>query len=358
MRNKKIIIAGYDLSGFGGMETVCDSFVRLLRQSHPHLTVNFVFFKEGNTQVDDTWLAQHNFTRLFSGVRNTKIRRLCFAWSFARVLRNEKADIVLCLDSLSCFIASNARKFIFRKLPIYSWVHFSTHNMYKAKYICKADAHLSISTVISQQLRDMGISSEKIFTVHNPVGSVDRTIPRPAKVTRFLYVGRIIADEQKNMRGLFQALSQIKGFWELEIIGAGEDMALLQALAESLNISDRITWHGWQKQPWLYIQEEIKYITCLLLTSHYEGFGMVLAEASANGVYAISSDCKTGPADIIKQNINGNLYPVEQPEQLVKLLQEIVNGKSLPDHFTIKSAIADFYEDKYIAKMLKALELN
>ena len=358
MDSKKIIIVGYQLSGFGGMETVCDSFARLLQKHNPSLTIKFVFFKEGECEVNDGWLKDHVFCKIYSGVKNTKLRRLCFAWALAKKLRAEQADLVIALDPLSCFITNVARKCALSRVTLYSWVHFSTYNLYKAKYILKADAHLSISKVISQQLLDMGITPEKVFTIHNPIGRVEHFIPRPDNVTRFLYVGRIIADEQKNMRGLFLALAKVKGAWTLDIVGAGEDTAQLQSLAASTGTADRIVWHGWQKRPWHYIANEIKHVTCLLLTSHYEGFGMVLAEASAHGVYSISSDCKTGPADIITQNINGNLYPVDQPELLVKLLQEVVEGRTLPDHAIIKAAIAEFYEDNYISKVQRALDLD
>lgn len=203
----------------------------------------------------------------------------------------------------------------------------------------------------------MGIEKNSIATIFNPVIRCNVCIPVTEKHTRFVYVGRIVADGQKNLRGLFNGLSKLKGAWSLDLIGAGQDVDTLTALAETLGISENIHWHGWQKSPWEYIQNTLKNITCLLLTSHFEGFVMVLVEASAHGVYSISSNCETGPADIIKEGINGNLYPPDKPEELVSLLQEIVDGKTLPAGVQIQQAIEEFYEDNYIIKVNEAFAL-
>lgn len=82
---------------------------------------------------------------------------------------------------------------------------------------------------------------------------------------------------------------------------------------------------------------------------------MVLVEASAHGVYAISSNCETGPADIIKEGINGNLYPPDNPEQFVSLLQEIVDGKVLPAGTQIQHAIEDFTKTIISLKLMRLL---
>ncbi|HDS9360901.1 TPA: glycosyltransferase [Enterobacter chengduensis] len=354
MKINKIIIAGYELSGLGGMETVCSTLVRLLRARHPGVDISFVFFKEGNATVCDDWLAHSHHRRITSGIKNTKIRRLSFANSFRKIISQEKPELIIALDTLSCFISNVARKYTLHKPVIFSWLHFSTHNLYKAKYVKRADYHLAICAEIAEQLTAMGIEDGRISTIYNPIARSPVSIPRPQEGTRFIYVGRIIADGQKNMRGLFDALAQTKGAWTLDIIGAGADTEMLQEYAKAVGIEDRLCWHGWQKNPWSYIRDTLQTTTCLLSSSHFEGFCMVLAEASAHGVYAISSNCKTGPADIIKEGVNGNLYPTDRPDVFVERLQEVVNGKTLPDANIIKQAIEPFYEDNYTLEVLRA----
>ncbi|EOC1070675.1 glycosyltransferase [Cronobacter malonaticus] len=354
MQLNKIIITGYELSGLGGMETVCSKLVTLLKARNPDLDISFVFFKEGSRKVSDEWLKNCRHYRVTSKIKNTKIRRLSFANSLRKIIHRERPDLILAIDTLSCFISKLARQYTWRKPVIFSWLHFSTHNLYKAKYVQCADYHLSICSAITEQLTNMGINKNRIFTVHNPVQRSHMLIPRPTKGARFIYVERVIADGQKNVRGLFEGLAKVQGEWVLDIIGTGEDTDLLKAFAQDLGISGRINWHGWRKEPWHFIHDVLQNVSCLLMTSHFEGFGMVLAEASSHGVYSISSDCLVGPADIIKENINGNLYPVDKPEHLVSLIQAIVEGKELPDGETIQHTIEAFYEDNYILKIIQA----
>lgn len=356
MHLNKIIIAGYELSGLGGMETVCSTLVSLLRRQHPGIDISFVFFKEGRSHVSDDWLGGNRHVRITSGIKHTKIRRLSFAHKLRKIISQEKPELIIALDTLSCFISNIARRYTRHKPVTFSWLHFSTHNLYKAEYVQRADYHLAISTEIKEQLIAMGIEGRRITTIYNPLPRHPFCIARPNGVPRFIYVGRVIADGQKNMRGLFEALSQVQGEWQLDIVGDGQDKSLLQTLAESLGISARIGWHGWQTRPWEYISTTLSGVTCLLSTSNYEGFGMSIAEASSYGVYAISSDCRTGPRDIIRENVNGNIYSLEKPGELVTLLQQVVDGKSLPANSTIQHAIEGFYEDNYIQHVVQAFE--
>ncbi|CDL79809.1 Lipopolysaccharide 1,6-galactosyltransferase (fragment) [Xenorhabdus cabanillasii JM26] len=82
---------------------------------------------------------------------------------------------------------------------------------------------------------------------------------------------------------------------------------------------------------------------------------MVLCEAISYGIYVISSDCQTGPSDIIKDGINGELYPLNNIDALSNKLQAIANGKQLPDYSTIKESITEFYDDKYYDRVISAL---
>ena len=56
-----------------------------------------------------------------------------------------------------------------------------------------------------------------------------------------------------------------------------------------------ITWHGWVDKPW----EKINSASCTLLLSKFEGFPMVILESLSYGIPVISSDCPTGPEDLI-----------------------------------------------------------
>jgi UDP-D-galactose:(glucosyl)LPS alpha-1,6-D-galactosyltransferase len=215
----------------------------------------------------------------------------------------------------------------------------------------KADYHLAISSGIARQLRELYIPQERIFTIYNPVKPAEQIIPRPTSKTIFLYVGRIEFEGQKRVKDLLDALRDVTGNWYLDIFGSGTDLPKCQLYAEKLGLSNRITWHGWMNEPWKYIKKA----TSLILTSSYEGFGMVIAEAIAHGVYCISSDCETGPEDLIQEGKNGRLYKSGHLNDLQKLLQNLINNKELPDPVEIQKSIKKFYVGHYYTNFYNAL---
>ncbi|AYA40780.1 glycosyltransferase [Xenorhabdus nematophila] len=361
MKKKKIIIAGYNVIGFGGMETVFNSFYRLVSSSKDGYEILFVFFEDKFKNPDDQWLGNKNYIRIKSNIKNTKLRRLHFAYKFSKLILQYKPEHIISYDSLTCYISSWARRFSFRNTNIFSWCHSTLHNTYKAEYVILADKHLSISSGITTQFRNIGVSPDNIYTIYNPVTPKYEVINRSEdNEISFLYLGRITFDGQKNLKELFQALSNVHGNWILNIVGSGceEEITKLKKLAFDLGIDSQIKWHGWQKQPWDYIITNIKNVTCLLLTSSYEGFGMVLCEAISYGIYVISSNCQTGPSDIVRNGINGELYPLNDIDILSNKIKEIVNGKQLPNYSNIKESITEYYDDIYHNRIIAILSKN
>lgn len=79
---------------------------------------------------------------------------------------------------------------------------------------------------------------------------------------------------------------------------------------------------------------------------------MVLCEANSYGIYIISSDCPTGPADIICNHKNGELYPVGDCEKLTNILRKIARKEIISDPLTIKKSISKFYTTEYLHRIL------
>jgi len=82
-------------------------------------------------------------------------------------------------------------------------------------------------------------------------------------------------------------------------------------------------WLGYQPRPF----ESIGECTALLLTSRFEGFGLVLVEANAHGIPVISSNCQAGPEDIVIEGVNGYLFPEGDLEAFVNILRKVIRGE-------------------------------
>lgn len=121
-----------------------------------------------------------------------------------------------------------------------------------------------------------------------------------------LAVGRL--DPQKGFATLVDAFARLtKRFsdWDLVILGEGEERAALETRLAKWGLERRVILPGrvgnmsdWYRRADLFV-----------MSSRFEGFPNTLLEAMAYGLPAVSFDCETGPADIIRQGIDGVLVP-------------------------------------------------
>lgn len=352
----KVVFVGEAVSGFGGIETVIRTLVRCFRED-PQPVDCAIFFFCRDERMDKGWLAgidtgySHSRNRIAFLRNRTHVRR------FARYLREQRPDVVISIDLIACLLARRARERAGLGFPLFSWVHFSLEHKKHADCIVHADYHLAISSGIKAQIAARGVDPQRIFTVFNPVERQAHTIPRPepGEECVFLYLGRMKFEGQKRIKDLLDALSQVRGEWRLHVVGDGSDMERSQAYGRELGIDGRIVWHGWQADPWQYVRERIGAVSALLLTSAFEGFGMSLVEAMSYGIYCISSDCPSGPGDIVREGCNGELYELGDLESFREALQRMMNGGRVAGSQIIKQSIEAFYLDRYYSRFRQAI---
>ncbi|MDE9504691.1 glycosyl transferase, partial [Xenorhabdus bovienii] len=77
--------------------------------------------------------------------KNTPLRRYIFSYKLARIIKKNNPDVIISIDAVSCYISNLANKLVFGKAKIFSWIHLSLFTAYKAKFVLKAENHLSIS---------------------------------------------------------------------------------------------------------------------------------------------------------------------------------------------------------------------
>ena len=215
-----------------------------------------------------------------------------------------------------------------------------------------ADAHLAISSGIAEIIKRIHPEA-KVYLVYNPVPRYDGPIIQRPRKPIFLYVGRI-SNGDKNISFMLKGLSRLKHKdWQLKIVGTGPDEKKLKKLAGKLGIADRISWLGFRKDPYSEFQE----ITALLLTSRYEGFGMVLVEANQRGIPVISSDCESGPKDIVITGVNGYLYREGDMDEFVRIVSDVIDGRlSFDTPENIAKTAERFREDVVAENIYRALK--
>ncbi len=161
------------------------------------------------------------------------------------------------------------------------------------------------------------VSKNKIINIYPPINAkFFQTTPTPRlKTHNILFVGKLIDYKAPfTVIEIFNKLSTSSA--TLQFVGEGELEESLKAKVAELGLNKRVSFAGKQDNILPFLQDA----TILILTSRYEGFGMVLVEAIASGVPVISFDCPTGPAEIIINDVNGYLIPLGNIDLFAKKL--------------------------------------
>ena len=180
-----------------------------------------------------------------------------------------------------------------------------------------ADAIVAVSNGVAEDMASTaGISYDKIDVIHNGVidesfawrasQSLEHPWFAPGAPPIILGMGRLVA--QKDFATLIRAFGHMaeRSDARLMILGEGEERPELEALIESLSLRDRVALPGFIKNPLPMLRRASLFV----MSSRFEGFGNVIAEALALGTPVVSTDCPHGPHEILQGGRYGTLVPV------------------------------------------------
>ena len=124
----------------------------------------------------------------------------------------------------------------------------------------------------------------------------------------------------------------------------------LSALAAELGVADDLALPGFVRNPYAYMARAGVFV----LSSAWEGFGMVVAEALACGCPVVSSDCPSGPAEILNHGEYGSLVPVGDDEAMAAAILSILEKP--PDRHRLRARAAEFSVEPVVGGYLKVLD--
>ena len=196
--------------------------------------------------------------------------------------------------------------------------------------------------VLTRQDAEMWGNLPNLGVMPNAVVTMPHKEHQPGN-HRVIAVGRL--DYQKGFDRLLDAWalipSELRKSWRLDIFGQGEWEEKLKQQIDTLGIGESAAVN----KPTDKIFDEYAASDFLVMTSHYEGFPMVMIEAMACGVPTVCFDFLCGPRDIIANGINGIIVPegdlqalatamqqlMEHPEQLARLSEQ---AKRISEEFS------------------------
>jgi glycosyltransferase involved in cell wall biosynthesis len=194
----------------------------------------------------------------------------------------------------------------------------------------KADGVIAASRGVAEDaIRFLGLDSAKVSVVYNPIFNVPGTADVAATPSHpwfspeappvILSMGRLV--QQKNFPLLIRAFALVRRQCEVRLVILGGDKSSveqmthrqeLQDLAKALGIAEDVALLGYQSDPHAFLRAANVFV----LSSDFEGFGNVLVEALLAGCPVVSTDCPSGPAEILDNGEYGTLVPVNDPQSL------------------------------------------
>jgi glycosyltransferase involved in cell wall biosynthesis len=205
------------------------------------------------------------------------------------------------------------------------------------------------------------IPSGRVSVLHNPIpmrappahelrDQADAFWSSP-RGRRLLSVGSL--KEQKNHALLIRSMALLNDpETTLVIVGDGEKRRELEALASDLGVSSRVHFAGFQIDPSPFYATADLFV----LSSDYEGLPTVLIEALSFGVPVVSTDCPSGPSEILGAGRWGTLVPVGDAYALSRAIEEALT--SPVDREALKSRASDFSPDIAAARYLELLGIS
>lgn len=252
-----------------------------------------------------------------------------------KLLKKEKFDLITVQDqyylALMAWILAKKNN-IGLEIQVHGFEKFSGLRKITAKFVIpKASAIRCVSQRLKNQLiKDFGVQEGKITVTSIYVETKDslgaagteRKILNGSGQFVFLTVGRLVP--VKNIGLQIKAMAEVAKDYpsaELWIVGKGSEEKRLKRLAEDLKLAKQIKFWGWRDDLYNFYRQA----DAFLLTSDYEGWGMVIVEAAGYGLPVIMTDVGCA-GELIKNNESGLIVPVGDPvklkEAMIKILED------------------------------------
>lgn len=325
---KRIILALIPDKGFGGAERVFNKVNNTLLEKYD---VHECFFNTDNRTYYESNCKEHSLdihaaTNPLKSIKNFILR----VYRFRRLVKQLDADIVIShlegADFVSILSGTKAKKICVihgtkkSDSKIRGFKGAIRKLMIKFLY-GKANRIVTVSEALKEEMiQNTIIQASNVQCIYNEVNQniINQLKEQPIDTSikhifenDVLIVNSRLDNVQKNLISLLQIFKKVKqkrNNIKLVMTGDGEDRELLYNHAKKIGLKVSSYWNknlsdpysdlyflGYQKNPF----NLISYSKALLLTSNYEGFPLGLIEALACNTLVVSSDCPTGPSEIL-----------------------------------------------------------
>jgi len=363
MKIKKIIFLAPDLNIGGGEKVISELSLNLPN----YIKKDIVLFKSRSFyQHTYPYSGELHFLDLPIS-KNFISRAYCFFLGiqrFKKLVKKNNPDWVISLGMPANFIniLSCPSKSILR---VDNFLSVSCRGLEGSIYkklikllFKKSKKIISVSQGTANDLiKNFKVKKEKVKVIYNPIDvkkienlakkSVGEKYQKIFKYPVIINIGRLT--EQKGQEHLIEAFKRTKKDiknLKLIILGEGELEKNLKELTGNLGLEKDIYFLGWQKNPFKFLSRSKLFV----FSSLWEGLGISILEAMACGVPVISTDCNSGPREILAPNTffakkakdiefaeYGILVPPQKEEKLSQAITKTLQDENLLNNLIKKS---------------------
>ena len=372
----KILYTIHSLYNPGGMERVLLNKVTYLTEKlHWDVTIvttdqkgrpTFYPFPEGVRMIDlGINYSDDNGKGFFAKFMGYMRRKCKHKRLLTELLKREKPDVVDCFYPGECSFVPGLMDGSKKVMELHQSKLF--HHQYNRtglmgladKVRARMDERLvrrfDRFVVLTEEDAQMWGALPNIVVIPNAAMVAD-CLAADVDCKRVIAVGRL--DYQKSFDRLIEAWNIVqqspesKG-WRLDIFGQGEWKEMLQGLIDKYNLQGSARINA----PTTNIGEEYSRSAMLVMSSHYEGFPMVMVEAMAHALPVVSFDYKCGPRDIIDHGTNGLIVPDGDIPALAAALLRLMTDDKLRKTMSenAKNIVNRYSEDKVMEQWVEGV---
>lgn len=333
MRNRNICLTIHSLAPKGGEERMCSVLANALSRGGNNVVVVTLnmFYKEQCSFPLDKGIKRYTLcgNRLERKVQ--KYIRSIPLLKYKYILYKHHIDYVIDVDVHQSLVTSKVTRNT--NIKVVSWDHFNYERFVrrptrKALHDCFMNCVNKLVVLTESDRIDYiqkeHLPKELVCQIYNPCAFTnDEYVASKSK--KVLAIGRL--EEQKGFDMLLKAWAIVEASdseWELEIVGDGNQKQQLIDLAQKFNLH-RVVFSPFTAN----IKEKYRKASLYVLSSRYEGLGLVIIEAMTMGLPVVSFNCKAGPSELIEDEFNGFLVEANNVHQLANKILEVIKNKEL-----------------------------
>mgnify|MGYP005750345355 CR=1 FL=1 len=332
MKKVKVLFFIYQMGGGGAARTLLNIINNLDRSKIAPMLVTLNFNGSYESELkDDVTFIKLDTTRLSRSI-----------YKLAKIIREEHVDVVFStiprvntIAILATKLSRSHAKSVVREADNLGGTFKADLQLLGFGLAYKlANQIVSLSEGVKENLvKKYKVKPNDIEVIYNPVDItninqklINDDMPFEHKKIYdtdekiIVTAGRLV--EQKDQRTLLNAFAKINKevSSRLVILGEGPLKAQLEQQAKDLGVFESVHFLGFQSNPYIYFNKADVFI----LTSKHEGFSHVVAEALATGVPVVSTNCKSGPSEVLNHGEFGHLCDVGDDNAIAEKTLQVI----------------------------------